>query len=482
MRKLLVIVIAGVASLSSFADPPATEAAYPGANGRIVYATNYGVQSSGRLWIGSMAANGSDRTPLTTSHDSPHGDGRPAWSPGGTLIVFTRYDSDGEGDLWIMNANGTGEKRVTSHHLDEDWGSFSADGSRIAYASNRSGSYEIYTMRIDGTDVQQLTNDTYDDTDPAWSPRNDRIAFVSNRSGADAIHSMKPDGSSRYRYTTPSGSRDGEPDWSPDGGHIVFSRVDPSGNSDLRRVNALSSVVVPVLTTPVPEGQAAYAPDGPASPHGAVVYTQMEGDSVDLRVVSTTSPGAGIDLTTDSADIFAMPNWQPIPAFPLVDAKFSPYKSDIQWAFGEGITTGCTAEVFCIDAIVTREQMASFLVRALDLPVTPNDYFTDDEGSVHEVDINRVAAAAIATGCEANLYCPKAEINRGQMASFLARAFDLPATGNDYFTDDESSVHEDDINRVAAAGWAFGCGASWYCPNQLISRGQMTAFLHRAVD
>jgi hypothetical protein len=67
------------------------------------------------------------------------------------------------------------------------------------------------------------------------------------------------------------------------------------------------------------------------------------------------------------------------------------------------------------------------------------------------------------------------------MASYLARALALPATGTDYFFDDAGSMHEGDINRVAAAGITSGCGGGRYCPDLSVTREQMAAFLRRAL-
>ena len=165
---------------------------------------------------------------------------------------------------------------------------------------------------------------------------------------------------------------------------------------------------------------------------------------------------------------------------PFSDIVNSQFYYDIKWAFAAGVTKGCTTTTFCPTSAVTREQMASFLVRALGLPATSTDFFTDDETSIHEADINRVAAAGITTGCAANRYCPKAVVTRDQMASFLVRAYHLPPTGTDFFTDDETSIHEADINRLAASGITSGCSATRYCPTSSVTREQMTAFLRRA--
>jgi hypothetical protein len=67
------------------------------------------------------------------------------------------------------------------------------------------------------------------------------------------------------------------------------------------------------------------------------------------------------------------------------------------------------------------------------------------------------------------------------MATFLTRALDLPATATDYFTDDETNIHEDRINRLRAAAITFGCGPTTFCPDGIVTRGQMAAFLHRGL-
>jgi hypothetical protein len=162
------------------------------------------------------------------------------------------------------------------------------------------------------------------------------------------------------------------------------------------------------------------------------------------------------------------------------DIDGSPFANDIAWAYAEGITAGCAPDLFCTDGSVTREQMASFLVRALGLPATSTDFFADDEGSIHEADINRVAAAHITTGCGPGRFCPTLVVTREQMASFLVRAYALPASGTDFFTDDERSIHEANINALAASGITSGCAPGRFCPTQRVTRGQMVAFLRRA--
>jgi hypothetical protein len=167
---------------------------------------------------------------------------------------------------------------------------------------------------------------------------------------------------------------------------------------------------------------------------------------------------------------------------PFTDIAGHPFKADIEWLYSAGITTGCTATRFCPDDPVTREQMATFLDRALELPATTQDPFTDDEGSQHEPAINRLAASGITSGCAPARYCPKGHVTREQMASFLARGFHLAAGGIDYFGDDDQSAHQSDIIKLAASGISKGCRPAGFCPADKVSRGQMAAFLHRAID
>ena len=183
---------------------------------------------------------------------------------------------------------------------------------------------------------------------------------------------------------------------------------------------------------------------------------------------------------------------------PFTDIAENPFEADIDWAYAEGITVGCNPEqtLFCPKDPVSRQQMASFLFRAFDLEPTTTDYFTDDEDSVHEADINALRAANITLGCneEGTLFCPSVGVSREQMASFLIRALksywlelglrwlpeNLPGFDPGRFDDYAAAVHVADINGLAAAGITNGCGERLFCPTQIVPREQMAAFLHRA--
>jgi len=162
------------------------------------------------------------------------------------------------------------------------------------------------------------------------------------------------------------------------------------------------------------------------------------------------------------------------------DIWTSSFVASIQWIYDQGITTGCAPDAYCPKNAVTRGQMASFLARAMDLPPATKDYFRDDNGLTHEGDINRLAESGITGGCGEGLFCRTASVSRAQMAAFLVRALDLPSTETDYFSDDDGDSLESSINALAAAGLTGGCGAGKYCPDASVSREQMAAFLTRA--
>ena len=196
------------------------------------------------------------------------------------------------------------------------------------------------------------------------------------------------------------------------------------------------------------------------------------GTAYTFRVTAENTVGSG-PASTASAPV--------TPGTPFTDIASSIFEGDIVWLYQSGITAGCSSTIFCPDEVVTRGQMAAFLDRALHLPKTTTDYFTDDSGTIFEMNINRLAASEITTGCSPTTFCPDDAVTRGQMAAFLDRALALPKTTTDFFTDDSGSIFEKSINRLASSGITTGCSATTFCPDDVVTRGQMAAFLHRAL-
>ena len=120
-------------------------------------------------------------------------------------------------------------------------------------------------------------------------------------------------------------------------------------------------------------------------------------------------------------------------------------------------------------------------------PTDPGGSFTDDDGSVHEGSIEAISAKAITLGCNppANTrFCPESPITRGQMAAFLTRALDLPAGLANQFVDVGESPFVADIAALATAGITKGCNppkSDRFCPGASVTRGEMATFLTRAL-
>jgi hypothetical protein len=185
----------------------------------------------------------------------------------------------------------------------------------------------------------------------------------------------------------------------------------------------------------------------------------------------------------------ATPTTTPLVEF--LDIAGSVHAAAIGWLAAQGITNGCTPDgtSFCPMDPVSRDQMASFLVRAMQYDDPgEGDLFWDDDGSTHEASIDRLVTAGVTEGCDAadpGRFCPGDEVTREQMASFLVRSMRYSDDGaGDLFTDDDGSTHEKSIDRLATAGVTTGCNPpenDQFCPSAPVTRGQMASFLFRAL-
>lgn len=175
----------------------------------------------------------------------------------------------------------------------------------------------------------------------------------------------------------------------------------------------------------------------------------------------------------------------------FVDDDGSVHEASIEAIFEEGITVGCNPPVndrYCPRSTVTRGEMAAFFVRGLNLPRTGRDYFEDDDDSIFEDAINRLAAAGITMGCNppaSDRFCPDARMTRGAMAAMLARALGYPSSNTNRFRDDDGHIFEKAIQSIAAQGVTVGCNPpanDRFCPNDPVRRDAMATFLTRALD
>lgn len=143
-----------------------------------------------------------------------------------------------------------------------------------------------------------------------------------------------------------------------------------------------------------------------------------------------------------------------------------------------GIADPCGLARFCPSDDVTRGEFAGMLVRALDLPrpASTASRFTDVWGDEAR-DVEALAAAGLTNGCGSSRFCPDVELSREQLASFFARALELPARPSPF--PDVSRVHAGAVGALAAHGIVNGCTTTRFCASTNISRAQTASMISR---
>lgn len=291
----------------SAAGAQAVQNAFPGRNGKIVFAGNRssnGPSSEFGLYVINPGGTGLKR--LT------HGrDGYPVWSPDGKRVAFSRWRSNKKLELDVVNANGAGVRVVVPDAGDTaghggNHPSWSPDGKWLAFEETRGGDIQIYAAAADGSSLRQLTHGRAGSGEPDWSPDGSIIAFASDRSGQRVdVYVMDADGSD-VRPLTRDGVLNAAPAWSPDGRAIVFWSHRAS-KEDIYVMSADGRRSRRVTRDPV-------AADGPTwSPDGKKIAFASK-RSGNWQVYVMNADGTGQTQLTHGPGVFAVqPNWQRLP-------------------------------------------------------------------------------------------------------------------------------------------------------------------------
>jgi TolB protein len=247
-----------------------------------------------------MNADGTGQTRLTNDAAV---DRSPAWSPDGSKVAFESR-RDGNAEIYVMNADGSGQTNLTNSAGSDASPAWSPDGTTLAFESSRDGLAEIYLMDADGFGVTALTADAGNNITPAWSPDGTKLAFASTRAGNLDVYIMNADGTGATNLTA-SRTAERAPAWSPDGSKLAFEGVADS-DLDVYVVNADGSGRTNLTNAPgtnravdwqrvaVPAAQTVAflsTPPAPAHVNGTYAASAAGGGSGNAVVVSA-SPAA----------------------------------------------------------------------------------------------------------------------------------------------------------------------------------------------
>lgn len=216
----------------------------------------------------------------------------------GNRVAFSS-NRDGNDEIYVMASDGSGQTRLTTDPASDVWPSYSPDGSKIVFSSNRNGNanpegdYELFVMNSDGTGLVQLTSNTEDDLFPAWSPDGTRIAFSRpDPSGSLDIWVIGADGAGETNLTASPGESEGHAAWSPDSTQIVFTKVTVFFQRSIWRIGADGTGAAQLSAN---QDQApSYSPDG-----SKITFTSHR-DSDDAEVYVMASDGTAQTRLTNS--------------------------------------------------------------------------------------------------------------------------------------------------------------------------------------
>jgi len=234
------------------------------------------------LWL--MNADGTGETRVRNAPGA--NDFLPSWTPDGARVVFVSGS-----EIAAINRDGTGFTFLTLGGAPSYTPSVSRNGERIAFSRLDSGSgYDIWVMNIDGTNPHRLTSDTAYEDHPTWSPDGTRIAFTRGY----AIYVMDADGANVKRLSPAGMTNDAGPAWSPDGMRIAF-HSGAGVPAHIYTVKPDGSALTPLTSGLDNDYFPAWSPDGSriafTSGRGGVGgIWSMRSDGTDLRRLSS---GAG---------------------------------------------------------------------------------------------------------------------------------------------------------------------------------------------
>lgn len=228
----------------------------------------------------------------------------PSWNVNGKELFFTSYIS-GDPDLYSIGLTKGSKPKVISNFKGLDMGAaMSPDGTKIALSLTKDDNAEVYVMNADGTGLKRLTTSWGIDISPTWSPDGKKIAFVSNRSGNPHVYIMDANGDNQERLTF-VGNYNQSPAWSPKGDRIAFVGRDERYVFDIFTINVQDRMDVQRLTQDQGNNEnPSWAPDG-----RHIVFSSNRSGEYKLYIM-THDGNTQQRITTEKGE-FTTPTWSP---------------------------------------------------------------------------------------------------------------------------------------------------------------------------
>lgn len=243
--------------------------------------------------------------------NSPGLDIDPDWSPAGAQVAFASNREEGIGfQIYIMNSDGSSQSRLGPVQPgDNNHPSWSPDGSQIAFQSKRDtnsnpqdDNFDIYVMNSDGSNIRALTIHGADDSEPSWSPDGGKIAFLSERSGQDEVYLMDPEGANPEQLTELPVLKSGL-SWSSDAQDVIFE-----GSGDLYIVDIETKEVTRLTSTAnFNEATPAWAQND-----SSVIFSSDRTRNWELYILNINDSGESVlQQITDDPAVDRSPDWSP---------------------------------------------------------------------------------------------------------------------------------------------------------------------------
>lgn len=446
---------------------------------------------------------------------APQTYGRPAFSPDGRRVAYSAPVGDGSLGryaLFVVGVDGNGRRQLTAPRIGDFDPAWSPDGTSIAVSRDERGNFEpscctLWVIGADGQGERRLSGATFA-KQPTWSPDGRQLAFTAPE-GLRAVdvatdaHRLVAQGALSW------------PTFSPDGQNLAAVR---RTGAESGTVSVLSPGGGEVRDTAA--GFGGGLPEAPVWGEGGSIYHLStfgigEDGRTRAEAVRTDVGGGSYQIFGTGRPMYylawsharvgpppaargigqACPERVPEDGFTDVPPD-NVHERAIDCAVYYEIASGRTRLTYEPASLVSREQGAGFLARLVvesggSLPEPTRNHFSDDDDSVHEASIDRLAEAGLITGTGQGSFDPRGGVTRAQLASLFVRAYDYRARqaggpelppGENWFWDDRGSVHEGAINRAAQAGFTGGSGEGRYTPGNGIRRDQIAGFVARVLD